>query len=250
MSTSLRSSTFPIPGLAAIATFLGLKPAARGRWNMPRRVEPTIAPEPPRSARIEQLLAAARTQPDLQMIEWQGDAAADAELAVPREDVRTLDARRRKMRDRYIAARFPGVAHSGADLADSGTVIEAARHWFEDARPALAFELLQLAIEEAPQDPAPALARIELRFLMRDAAGFVQAARAFRAAHPKHEAWEEVCRLGRAIAPQDPLFGTPGAARAHEHYGPWPHLPNWIQAPWDLTAEVCAVDFHRALANL
>ena len=249
MSTSLRSSTFAIPGLAAIATFLGLKPASRGRWSMPPRVEPTIAPAPPRSERIEKLLAAARTQPDLQMIEWQDEATSGAEAAAPREDVRALEPRRRKLRDRYIAARFPGVAHSGADLADSATVIESARFWFEDACPALALELLQLAIEEAPQDPAPALARIELRFLMRDTAGFVEAARAFRAAHPKHEAWDEVCRLGRAIAPSESLFGSPGAARAHEHYGPWPHLPNWIQAPWDLTAEVCAADFHRALAN-
>ena len=236
--------------LSAVARLLGLAPANRGRWTMPARVEPTIAPEPPRNARVEKLLAAARTQPDLQMIEWPDEAAPAVELPAVRKDVRALDTRRRKMRDRYIAARFPGVAHSGADLADSATVIEAARQWFEDARPALAFELLQLAIEESPQDPAPALARIELRFLLRDAAGFVEAARAFRAAHPKHEAWEEVCRLGRAIAPKEALFGIPGAARAHEHYGPWPHLPNWIQAPWDLTAEVCAADFHRALANL
>jgi len=78
MSTSLRSSTFAIPGLAAIATFLGLKPASRGRWSMPPRVEPTIAPAPPRSERIEKLLAAARTQPDLQMIEWQDEATSGA----------------------------------------------------------------------------------------------------------------------------------------------------------------------------
>jgi hypothetical protein len=248
MSSILRS-TIPVPGLAAIAAFLGLKPATRGRWSMPPRMEPTIAREPPRSAKIEKLLAAARTQPDLQMIEWQDDAAPSAEVAAPREDVRTMESRRRKMRDRYIAARFPGLAHAGADLADSAAVIEAARYWFEDSRPALALELLQLAIEESPQDPAPALARLEFRFLMRDAAGFVEAARAFNAAHPKHEAWEEVCRLGRAIAPTESLFGAACAARAHEHYGPWPHLPNWIQAPWDLTAEVCAADFHRALAN-
>jgi hypothetical protein len=37
--------------------------------------------------------------------------------------------------------------------------------------------------------------------------------------------------------------------RDHDHYGPWPHLPNWIQAPWDLTGEVIAADFHRAMAR-
>jgi hypothetical protein len=236
--------------LSAVARLLGLAPAHRGRWTMPRRVEPILAPEPRRSERVEKLLAAARIRPDLQMIEWQGDAPADAPpVAAPREDVRAFDARRRKLRDRYIAARYPGVAHCGADLAHSATVVEAARHLFEDSRPRLALELLQLAMEESPHDAAPALAHLEFHFLMRDCAGFTEAARLFRAAHPKHEAWDEICRLGRAIAPGEALFGAAAAARAHEHYGPWPHLPNWIQAPWDLTAEVCAADFHRALAQ-
>jgi hypothetical protein len=228
---------------------MGFAPASRGRWNMPERVEPTAQPEKARSERVGQLLAAARTPPNLQMIEWDADAGDDAAPALPaaREDARTLEPRRRKLRDRYIAARFPGIARSGADLADSAAVVESARLLFEDGRVALALELLLLAAEES-RDAAPALARLEILFLQRDAAGFVAGARAFRAEHQGHEAWEEVTRLGRAIAPGDPLFGAHAGARAHEHYGPWPHLPNWIQAPWDLTAEVCAADFHRALA--
>jgi hypothetical protein len=54
-------------------------------------------------------------------------------------------------------------------------------------------------------------------------------------------------RLGRAVAPDEPLFTAGAGARPHEHYGPWPNLPNWIQASWDLTAEVLAADFHRAM---
>jgi len=41
--------------------------------------------------------------------------------------------------------------------------------------------------------------------------------------------------------------GPANGRRDHEHYGPWPDLPNWIQANWDLTAEVIASDFHRIL---
>jgi hypothetical protein len=26
-------------------------------------------------------------------------------------------------------------------------------------------------------------------------------------------------------------------------------MPNWIQAPWDLTAEVRATEFHQAMAR-
>ncbi len=108
-------------------------------------------------------------------------------------------------------------------------------------------ELLEIAIEESPTDESLYLARLEILFLARDPAGFVAAARDFRAAHVKSAAWDEVIRLGGAIAPGEALFGALRGPRAHEHYGPWPHLPNWIQAPWDLTGDVLAVDFHRAV---
>jgi len=248
MAASPRVTSFPIPGIAAIAAALGLAPASRGRWNMPPRIEPTAAPAParPQDERVERLLGAARKAPDLQMIEWDAHAA-DATPCAPKEDARTLEPRRRRLRDRYIAARFPAIARGGADLADCATVIESARHLFEDGRAGLALELLGLAAEES-RDPAPALARLEILFLTRDAAGYVAAARGFSEEHRGHAAWGEVARLGRALAPGESLFGAQAAARAHEHYGPWPDTPNWIQAPWDLTAEVCAADFHRALS--
>jgi hypothetical protein len=249
MAATPRHQAFTIPaGLAMLAAAIGLRAPSRGRWRMPGRIEPTVAPEAPRSERVEKLLAAARTTPDLQMIEWDADEASAAAAAPPREEVAKLEPRRRKLRDRYIGARFPGIARAAADLADAAGVVEAARLAFEDGRTALAFELLDLAVAEYPQETATALARMELRFLAHDAPGFVAAAGDFANKHPGHEAWEEITRLGRALAPREPLFGASRAARAHEHYGPWPHLPNWICAPWDLTAEVCAADFHRALA--
>jgi hypothetical protein len=249
LATSLRFTPFPIPGLAAIAAALGFRSRGQGRWRMPQ-VEPTLDAAPPRSERVERMLAVARTRPDLQMIEWDAESGLIAPVAPAPEqvDVAALESRRRKLRDRYIAARFPGLARGGADLADCAAMIDMARLLFEDGRAALALELLELCASEAPTAAAPRLAALELRFLQRDAAGFVAAARAFNRSHPDHEAWEEVTRLGRALAPAEALFGAATAARAHEHYGPWPHLPNWIQAPWDLTAEVCAADFHRALA--
>ncbi len=61
--------------------------------------------------------------------------------------------------------------------------------------------------------------------------------------------WPEVARLGRAVAPSEMIFGAKQGDRAHEHYGPWPHLPNWLEASWDLTGDVLAVDFHRAMVR-
>jgi hypothetical protein len=194
---------------------------------------------------VDRLLESVKSPANLALLEWDGDLPP---AAGPTEtDVREMDVRRRRIRDRYIAARFPAIARKGADLADTATVIKAARHHFEEEQLGLALELLELAVQEAPHQEALWLARLEILFLARDRNAFVAAARAFRAAHPLSAEWLEVERLGRALAPGEALFGATAGPRAHDHYGPWPHLPNWIQAPWDLTAEVVASDFHRAL---
>jgi hypothetical protein len=91
------------------------------------------------------------------------------------------------------------------------------------------------------------LAALELAFLARDPERFAALARALRTSTPQSEAWPEIARLGRALAPGEALFADAEAAGNHDHYGPWPNLPNWIQAPWDLTAECIAADFHRAM---
>jgi hypothetical protein len=130
-------------------------------------------------------------------------------------------------------------------------VIKAARLYFEEERNDEALELLELAIEECPRESALWLARLEILFLLRDAEGYVGTARDFHREHPgAEEAWAEICRLGRALAPGEALFGSRKGPRDHEHYGPWPHTPNWIQAPWDLTPEIIAADFHRAVSQL
>ena len=272
MSMSLRFTPSTFLGLPPIGTFF--KPPRPARRQAIARVEPMFgqktsggtyptphAPLGEGKLDVNKLLAAARKTPDLSPIEWDGDRSRNAakfsvDLALPaalvkaEEDPRSFDARRRKIRDRYIGARFPGVARNAADLASADKVIKSARLYFEEDESAAALELLELAIEEIPHETSLWLARLEILFLTRDRDAFVAGARAFREAHSTHEAWSEIGRLGRAIAPGEALFGDVVAARDHEHYGPWPHLPNWIQAPWDLTAEVVAADFHRALSRL
>jgi hypothetical protein len=231
-----------------------------------RGLEPTLGPRPrpaatPASAPghnkldLDRMLKAARVAPKLEMLEWDETPAAPAasvpEAAVPAiqddNDPRTYEPKRRKIRDRYISTRFPGVASCSSDLESADRVIKSARLYFEEERNDAALELLELAIEECPRQTSLWLARLELLFLIRDASGYVETARDFHIEHPgAEESWAEICRLGRALVSGETLFGSRTGPRDHEHYGPWPHTPNWIQAPWDLTAEIVAADFHRA----
>ncbi len=150
-------------------------------------------------------------------------------------------------RDLYIAARFPGFGGAGVALEDVPRVIDGARLLFEDGDTARALELLDLAIEQGGANQALRLARLEFAFLARDADLFVSLAGEFKRVCSASNAWPEVARLGRALAPAQALFGARQGQRAHEHYGPWPHMPNWIAASWDLTSEVLASDYHRLM---
>ena len=259
----------------AASSLLGIPPMFRRakRADPPRRarrVETAIpvllqpAPaaagiEDDRGIDVEKLLAATRNSApvELSIIEWDGDAGTacaapmvetGAETnAVVEDNPAGHDARCRRIRDRYIGARFPGVARCAADLENPDRVIKAARLFFEDGQSEAALELLDVAIEQDSRAEPLWLAQLEILFLGRNAPRYVETARAFRAMHPMSESWSEVARLGRALAPGEGIFGPASGPREHEHYGPWPDLPNWIQANWDLTAEVVAADFHRMM---
>lgn len=251
---------------AAAATLLGFPPVFSRvkRLDPAPRLEPVIQPpvvKKPgeRDVDMDRLLEATRKSApvELSIIEWDGDADCVPVVHDPVDDKQAVaedmplvgDARCRRIRDRYIGARFAGVARGACDLENPERVVKAARLYFEDGQSDTALELLDIAIENDSRAEALWLAQLEILFLVRDSQRFVETARAFRALHGSSEAWNEVARLGRALAPQEMLFATATAAakRDHDHYGPWPDLPNWIQANWDLTAEVVAADFHRIL---
>jgi hypothetical protein len=252
------------PATASWIPFAGIFGLGASRRAPVRRIDPVLrapsAPIPRASAPADRILAAARKAPQLELIEWDGDGASvpayqPAARSEPlartvTDDACEFDAMRRKIRDRYIGARFPGVVRGSADLADAERVIKSARLLFEEERLGDALELLQLAIDEMPAEPSRWLALLEILYLSRDALQFTATARDFRRRHAgAQEAWTEICRLGRALAPAEVLFGVACAPRDHEHYGPWPHTPNWIQAPWDLTSDIAAADFHRAMVR-
>lgn len=223
---------------------------------------------PPLDAqKVAQLLAAAQRRPELPEFSWLDDPAtidgsslsvrkpaptitpAAKQAKLVESNPGTYDETRRKIRDRYIAIRFAGIIRSAADLANAPRIIRAARAAFEEDHADTALELLEIAIEQNVKEKTFWLADLEIAFLVRNAHRFVASARAFRATFPEAAEWKEIQRLGRALAPGETLFGARQGARSHEHYGPWPDLPNWILAPWDLTQEVAAADFHRAMTS-
>jgi len=160
------------------------------------------------------------------------------------------DPARQRIFERYVGARFPGVASRSEDFRDMGRIIKAARLFFEDAQLDRAVELLQIACDVSPADQAPWLAKLELQFLGTDGAGFAGTARRFASTHPRSLQWPEICELANKLGLADAVFQKRRASEnANPEYGPWPGLPNWIQAPWDLTSEVALAELHARLRS-
>ncbi len=159
------------------------------------------------------------------------------------------EAARRRIRDRYLAVRFPGAPHTDADLRDSAGVIKSARLYFEDDDLERACELLEIACEVNRDDESPWLAHLEILFLKRKGHEFAELAHRFHERFPGSGRWPEILRLGLRLAPQNKVFhgAHPREADIDEHYGAWPQVQNWIQAPFDLTGDVLAAEFHARM---
>lgn len=156
---------------------------------------------------------------------------------------------RKRIRDRYLAVRFPGAPHTDEELRDSAAVIKAARLYFEDDDIDRACELLECATDVNAKDETPWLAHLEILYLKRKARAFTPLAKRFHEHFPNSGRWPEVLRLGFRLDPEDPAFrlARPHEATGDEHYGAWPQVQNWIQAPFDLTGDVLAAEFHAKM---
>lgn len=156
---------------------------------------------------------------------------------------------RKRIRDRYLAVRFPGAPHTDEELRDSAAVIKAARLYFEDDDIDRACELLECATDVNAKDETPWLAHLEILYLKRKARAFTPLAKRFHEHFPNSGRWPEVLRLGFRLDPEDPAFrlAHPHEATGDEHYGAWPQVQNWIQAPFDLTGDVLAAEFHAKM---
>ena len=199
----------------------------------------TPAPAPEKSSNVVALRAAQGT--------WSGSEhrGAVSKASLPTVPNLDLAARRLRIRDRYLGVRFDGLIRDSRDLKDTSKVVKAARLYFEDENVARADELLRLALAVQPHESRLWLARLEILFLSGDAGRFAETARSYRRACPGVEEWQQVACLGRALSPGDELFSECLDDDHDGGYGPWPNTPNWIEASWDLTADVAGADFHR-----
>lgn len=158
-----------------------------------------------------------------------------------------------RIRETYLRSRFPGVYRFEADLEDGSRLVEAARLYFQDGRLDHERELMELAIREHPERIDCWLAHIEILFLARDEPRFVEAVRGFLEAHPESPDHAEIASLWKRL--RQNAAGPAAEAAAGEtpargdRYGPWPVLPDWIGAPWDLSAEVWASEIHQGLGR-
>lgn len=158
---------------------------------------------------------------------------------------------RQRIRLRYFKARFPDVPPPSEASRDPTALIRAARLYFEDGEAGQATELLQLAAEFMPDQIRILLAKLEIHYLRRDAAGFAETARMIAERFPGSALWADVARLGRRLVPGDPLFADPATvAGASGADAPWEETRNWIEAPGDFSADVLAVDFRKRVLSL
>jgi hypothetical protein len=158
------------------------------------------------------------------------------------------DPARQRILERYIGARFSGIASRGEDFLDAPRIVKAARLFFEDRQIERSVELLKLATEVNPANEAPWLAMLEILFLGGDPAGYARAARRFASSHPASQNWPVIRQLGRKLGLDDAVI-TEGLSHVERYpnYGPWQGLPNWIQAPWDLTGDAALAELHARL---
>jgi hypothetical protein len=194
--------------------------------------------------------AAAKKEPRRMAVRVpQAPAAGAHHAALPRPIAQTSEAVRRRIRERYLAVRFPGAPHSDSELQDNATVIKAARLYFEDGDIDRACELLEFAADANAADELPWLAHLEILYLKRKGPAYTALAKRFHERFPQSGRWPEILRLGLRLEPEEPLYrlAHPHEALPDEHYGAWPQVQNWIQAPFDLTGDVLAAEFHAKM---
>ncbi len=150
------------------------------------------------------------------------------------------EATARRMRERYIAARFlqfPQPAHA---LRNTSSVMTWARQLMDDDQPRQAAELLQLALEENHAQQPLWLFLIELAYLGKDPGLFVELTESFQLRFPRSEAIPVMDAMGRKLLPADPNYSHAAADFV---------LPDWSTPESELRDELRQRKLHAALVE-
>lgn len=124
----------------------------------------------------------------------------------------------RRMRDRYIAQRFPQIAEPHIALKKTQEVLHWARQFLDDDRPQMAEELMQLALQEDILQREPWLFLIEAAFLREERSRFNDLTAEFKQRFPGDAALPSMDAMGKELEPNNPNY-----AHVNE---PLP-LPEW-----------------------
>ena len=82
-----------------------------------------------------------------------------------------------------------------------------------------------------------------------DAGAFAATARLVAERFPGCEAWPDVVRLGRRLAPDEPLFADAATGGGQEAATGEADTPNWLEAPPDSAADAAAGEFRRRVLS-
>jgi hypothetical protein len=147
----------------------------------------------------------------------------------------------RRLRDRYVSSRFPQFGEPRESLRHTSNILRWARQLIEDEQPRLAHELLQLAIEEDPNQRSIWLALIELTFLDGNVAVFDELADAFETRFYRDEAIPAIRAMGHDLSPHDSRYADVQGGI---------DLPNWSVVEIPNRDEVLQRRFHTALLDV
>lgn len=150
------------------------------------------------------------------------------------------DAATRRLRERYITARFlqfPEPAHA---LKNTSNVMRWARQLLDDEQTNLATELLQLSLEESRSQKPIWLFLIELAYLGNDPATFGELSDMFRQRFPDADTLPVIDAMGNKLLPSDPRYS---------HAVNPVILPDWSTPDSELRDELRQSKLHAALVD-
>lgn len=160
--------------------------------------------------------------------------------ALPDETPLPADAASRRLRERYIAARFLQFPQPAQALRDTGNVLRWARQLLDDDQPRQAAELLQTALEEDPSQRPLWLFLIDLAFMGNDTGVFVELSESFRRRFPDADVIPAIDSLGKKLLPNDPRYARAEAAEMS---------PGWSMPDAELRDALRQQKLHAALVD-
>ncbi|MCY7388228.1 MAG: hypothetical protein LH481_09210 [Burkholderiales bacterium] len=146
----------------------------------------------------------------------------------------------RRLRERYIDARFLQFPQPAQALRNTANVMRWAQQLIDDEQPRLAAELLHVALEEDGSQRPLWLFLIELAFLANDPATFSDLSDTFRQQFLDADATRVIDSMGHKLLPNDPRFA---------HAEDPEILPDWSTPETALRDELRQQKLHAALVE-